>query len=320
MTNAANEMGVFERVVERGSFAAAAEDVGLSPSAVSKLVARLEQRLGVRLINRTTRSLALTAEGKIYVNRSREILAAIEATEAEIASARLSPSGRLRVQAPPVMIGDHFGPALSDFLARYPRLTVEFLVTNRPIDIVAENVDVAMRTGNLPNSSMVATKVIDLTQFICASPEYLARHGRPKVPEDLERHQCLILNGIPDPTVWTFRNGSDRVAVEIKGAVSADSSDVLLRLAVEGVGIVRLGELAVARALWNGLLEPLLLDMQVSEGYPLWALMPPGRQRSPKVKVFLDFLRERLGEAPWRTVAAAPGQRQAPARRTRRNR
>ena len=320
MTNAANEMGVFERVVERGSFAAAAEDVGLSPSAVSKLVARLEQRLGVRLINRTTRSLALTAEGKIYLNRSREILTAIEATEAEIASARLSPSGRLRVQAPPVMIGDHFGPALSEFLARYPRLMVEFLVTNRPIDIVAENVDVAMRTGNLPNSSMVATKVIDLTQFICASPEYLARHGRPKVPEDLERHQCLILNGIPDPTVWTFRKGSERVAVEIKGAVSADSSDVLLRLAVEGVGIVRLGELAVARALRNGLLEPLLLDMQVSEGYPLWALMPPGRQRSPKVKVFLDFLRERLGEAPWRKVAAAGGQRQAPPRRTRRDR
>jgi DNA-binding transcriptional LysR family regulator len=311
MTNAANEMGVFERVVERGSFAAAAEDVGLSPSAVSKLVARLEQRLGVRLINRTTRSLALTAEGKIYLNRSREILAAIEATEAEIASARLSPSGRLRVQAPPVMIGDHFGPALSDFLARYPRLTVEFLVTNRPIDLVAENVDVAMRTGSLPNSSMVATKVIDLTQFICASPEYLARHGRPKVPEDLGRHQCLILNGIPDPAVWTFRKGSERVAVEIKGAVSADSSDVLLRLAVEGVGIVRLGELAVARALRNGLLEPLLLDMQVSEGYPLWALMPPGRQRSPKVKVFLDFLRERLGQAPWRTAAGAGGQRRA---------
>jgi DNA-binding transcriptional LysR family regulator len=319
MTNAANEMGVFERVVERGSFAAAADDVGLSPSAVSKLVARLEQRLGVRLINRTTRRLALTAEGKIYLNRSREILAAIEATEAEIASARLSPSGRLHVQAPPVMIGDHFGPALSDFLTRYPRLTVEFLVTNRPIDLVAENVDVAMRTGNLPNSSLVATKIIDLTQFICASPEYLARHGRPRVPADLARHQCLVLNGIPDPTVWTFRNGSERVAVEIKGAVSADSSDVLLRLAIEGVGIVRLGELAVARALQNGLLEPLLLDVQVSEGYPLWALLPPGRQRSPKVKVFLEFLRERLGQAPWRTAAKAASQPRTSPRRARRN-
>ena len=316
---AANEMGVFERVVERGSFAAAAQDVGLAPSAVSKLVARLEQRLGVRLINRTTRRLALTTEGRMYLNRSRDILAAIEAAEAEIALARLSPSGTLRVQAPPVMIGDHFGPALADFLARYPRLTVEFLVTNRPIDLVAENVDVAMRTGNLPNSSMVATKIIDLTQFICASPEYLSRHGRPKVPADLARHQCLILNGIPDPTVWTFRNGSERVSVKIKGAVSADSSDVLLRLAIEGVGVVRLGELAVARALRSGQLEPLLLDMQVSEGYPLWALLPPGRQRSPKVKVFLDFLKERLGKAPWRTVAAAPGRRHAPPPRARRD-
>ncbi|HKU05191.1 MAG TPA: LysR family transcriptional regulator [Bradyrhizobium sp.] len=316
---AANEMGVFERVVERGSFAAAAQDVGLSPSAVSKLVARLEQRLGVRLINRTTRRLALTTEGRMYLNRSRDILAAIEAAEAEIALARLSPSGTLRVQAPPVMIGDHFGPALADFLARYPRLTVEFLVTNRPIDLVAENVDVAMRTGNLPDSSMVATKIIDLTQFICASPEYLSRHGRPKVPADLARHQCLILNGIPDPTVWTFRNGSERVSVKIKGAVSADSSDVLLRLAIEGVGVVRLGELAVARALRSGQLEPLLLDMQVSEGYPLWALLPPGRQRSPKVKVFLDFLKERLGKAPWRTVAAAPGRRHAPPPRARRD-
>ena len=316
---AANEMGVFERVVERGSFAAAAQDVGLSPSAVSKLVARLEQRLGVRLINRTTRRLALTTEGRMYLNRSRDILAAIEAAEAEIALARLSPSGTLRVQAPPVMIGDHFGPALADFLARYPRLTVEFLVTNRPIDLVAENVDVAMRTGNLPDSSMVATKIIDLTQFICASPEYLSRHGRPKVPADLARHQCLILNGIPDPTVWTFRNGSERVSVKIKGAVSADSSDVLLRLAIEGVGIVRLGELAVARALRSGQLEPLLLDMQVSEGYPLWALLPPGRQRSPKVKVFLDFLKERLGKAPWRTVAAATGGRHTPYRRARRD-
>lgn len=319
MINAANEMGVFERVVERGSFAAAAQDVGLSPSAVSKLVARLEQRLGVRLINRTTRSLALTTEGRLYLNRSREILAAIEATEAEIALARLSPSGTLRVQAPPVMIGDHFGPALPDFLARYPRLTVEFLVTNRPIDLVAENVDVAMRTGNLPSSSMVASKIIDLTQFVCASPGYLSRHGRPRVPADLARHQCLILNGIPDPTVWTFMNGSERVAVKIKGAVSADNSDVLLRLAIEGVGIVRLGELAVARALRNGLLEPLLLDVQVSEGYPLWALLPPGRQRSPKVKVFLDFLRERIGQAPWRTGPPASGQRGTPRRRAKRN-
>jgi DNA-binding transcriptional LysR family regulator len=115
----------------------------------------------------------------------------------------------------------------------------------------------------------------------------------------------LILNGIPEPTTWKFQGGNGHVAVEIRGAVSADSSDVLLRLALEGVGIVRLGELAVGRALRNGSLEPLLLDVQVSEGYPLWALLPPGRQRSPKVKVFLEFLNERLGLAPWRTNGRA---------------
>lgn len=304
MSNAANEMTVFERVVERGSFAAAAQDVGLSPSAVSKLISRLEQRLGVRLINRTTRQLALTAEGTTYLKRSREILAAIEAAESEIASARTSPRGHLRVHAPPVMIGDHFGPALSEFLARYPRITIDFLVTSRPVDLVAENIDVAMRTGKLPDSSLVACKIVDLTQIVCASPAYIARHGRPIVPSDLARHRCLILNGIPEPTNWVFNSDGRRIAVEVDGAVSADSSDVLLRLAIEGVGIVRLGELAVARALVNGSLEPLLLDAQVHENYPLWALLPPGRQRSPKVKVFLEFLRERLGLAPWRAKAA----------------
>jgi DNA-binding transcriptional LysR family regulator len=305
MTNAANEMGVFERVVERGSFAAAAQDVGLSPSAVSKLILRLEQRLGVRLINRTTRKLALTAEGKTYLKRSREILAAIEAAESEIASARTSTRGHLRVHAPPVMIGDHFGPALPEFLERHPHLSIEFLVTNRAVDLVEENIDIAMRTGRLPDSSLIACKIIDLTQIICASPDYLDRYGRPLTPSDLTRYRCLILNGIPEPTVWRFNIGGRPAAVEVHGVVSADSSDVLLRLAIEGLGIVRLGELAVAKALRDGALEPLLLDVQLSEGYPLWAVLPPGRQRSPKVKAFLEFIQERLGLAPWRTVQRA---------------
>jgi DNA-binding transcriptional LysR family regulator len=279
MTNASYEMSVFARVVERGSFGAAAQDFGLSPSAISKLISRLEHRLGVRLINRTTRRLALTAEGATYLERSRGILAAIEAAESEIASARTSPRGHLRVHAPPVMIGDHFGPGLSGFLARYPRITIEFLVANRAMDLIAENVDIAMRTGQLPDSSMIACKIIDLTQIVCASPDYLARHGRPLVPSDLTRHQCLTLNSIPEPGSWIFNSHGDRIVVDVNGGISADSSDVLVRLATEGVGIVRLGELAVARAVRNGSLEPLLQDVQVRESYPLWAILPPGRQR-----------------------------------------
>jgi DNA-binding transcriptional LysR family regulator len=173
MANAANEMAVFERVIVRGSFAAAADDVGLSASAVSKLISRLESRLGVRLINRTTRKLALTAEGATYLRRSREILAAIEAAEAELASARTSPRGHLRVHAPPVLTTDHVAQALPAFLERYPHVTVEFLVANRVVDLVAENVDISIRIGNLPDSSLVACKIIDLAQIVCASPDYL---------------------------------------------------------------------------------------------------------------------------------------------------
>jgi DNA-binding transcriptional LysR family regulator len=300
MANAANEMAVFERVVARGSFAAAADDVGLSASAVSKLISRLESRLGVRLINRTTRQLALTAEGAIYLKRSQEILAAIEAAEGELTSGRLSPRGHLRVHAPPVMISDHFTPALRGFLARYPRLTVEFLVANRVVDLISENVDVSIRTGPLPDSSMIACKIADLSQIVCASPDYLARHGVPLTPLDLTQHRCLPLTSMAEPTTWLFKKDGEHIAVEVNGAVGADSSDVLVRLAIEGLGIVRLGELAVASALITGSLVQVLRDVQVHEGYPLWALLPAGRQRSAKVKVFLEFLAQCLGRAPWR--------------------
>lgn len=304
MTNAANEMSVFARVIARGSFAAAADDVGLSPSAVSKLISRLEERLGVRLINRTTRRLALTAEGLIYLKRSRDILAAIEATESELASSRLSPRGHLRVHAPPVMISDHFAPALPEFLGRYPRVTVEFVVANRTVDLIEENVDISMRTGDLQDSSMVACKIIDLSQLVCASPAYLARKGRPVRPEELRQHACLPLTSMPEPDTWQFREDGAVTEIKVAGPVSADSSDVLVRLALEGLGIVRLGELAVAGALVSGSLVPLLQDVQVQGGYPLWALMPAGRQRSPKVKAFLDFLGNSLGRAPWRAKLA----------------
>src|SRR5262249_16117653 len=140
MTDRADEMSIFQRVIERGSFAGAAEDTGLSPSAVSKLVTRLELRLGVRLINRTTRRCALTAEGDIYLRRWRDILGAIESAEAELSSARVSPRGHLRVHVFPTFAVDHLSAALPDFLARYPRITFEFLVTNRLIDVIGDNV------------------------------------------------------------------------------------------------------------------------------------------------------------------------------------
>lgn len=304
MTNPLSEMGVFERVAARGSFAGAAQDAGLSSSAVSKLITRLELRLGVRLINRTTRRLALTAEGEIYLKRAREILGAIDAAEVEIASARTSPRGYLRVHAPPVLAVDHLAPALPDFFARYPRIKFDFLVTNREVDVVGENVDIALRTGILNDSTFVVRKIVELRRVICASPKYLASHGRPTHPSDLEHHVCLSLTRIPTPSTWSFQIGGNVVQVDVEGPLSCDSADLLVRLAIEGAGIVRLGEIAVASAIQKGLLVPLLQDTHEAESYPLWALMPPSRQRALKVKVFLDFLVERFGSASWRTVPA----------------
>jgi DNA-binding transcriptional LysR family regulator len=295
-----NEMGIFQRVIERGSFAGAADDMGLSPSAVSKLITRLELRLGVRLINRTTRRLALTPEGEIYLERSRDILRAVESAEAEIASARLSPRGHLRVHAFPTFAVDHLSAELPDFLARYPRITIEFLVTNRSVDLIGDNVDIALRVGQLNDSTLVACKIVDLTQVVCASPKYLAAHGRPIHPSDLARHACLILSHFPGSTIWSFRVNGELVPVEVKGPVAADSAHMLLSLAIAGAGIIRFGDIIVARAIQNGLLEPLLQDLEEPEKFPFWAVLPPGRQRTPKVKVFLDFLMERFRSAPWR--------------------
>jgi DNA-binding transcriptional LysR family regulator len=300
MANSSAEMGIFQRVIERGSFAGAAEDMGLSPSAVSKLITRLELRLGVRLINRTTRRLALTPEGEIYLERSRDILRAIESAEADIASARLSPRGHLRVHAFPTFAVDHLSSAMPDFLARYPRITFEFLVTNRLVDLIGDNVDIALQVGQLNDSTLVARKIVDLTQVVCASPKYLADHGRPIKPSDLARHDCLTLSHIQGSRTWSFRVKGERVQVDVKGPVVADSAHMLLKLAIEGAGIIRLGDIIVARAIQDGILEPLLQDLQEPENFPLWAILPPGRQRTPKVKVFLDFLMEHFGSAPWR--------------------
>jgi DNA-binding transcriptional LysR family regulator len=300
MRSSSDEMVMFQRVVARGSFAGAAEDMGLSPSAVSKLVTRLELRLGVRLINRTTRRLALTAEGEIYLQRSRDILRAIEATESEITSARTSPRGHLRVHSFPTFAVDHLSPALPDFLTRYPGITLEFLVTNRSIDLIADNVDIALQVGQLNNSSLVACTITGLTPVVCASPKYLARHGRPAEPCDLARHLCLTLSHIAGSTTWPFRVNGKLVQVDVKGSIVADSAHMLLRLAIEGAGIIRFGDNVVARAIQEGLLEPVLQDWQEPETFPLWAVLPPGRQRTPKVRVFLDFLIERFGSAPWR--------------------
>jgi DNA-binding transcriptional LysR family regulator len=300
MTNSSNEMSIFARVVDRGGFAAAASDLGLSPSAVSKLITRLESRLGVRLLNRTTRRLALTAEGEVFLDRSRKILDAIEAAESEVASSRRASQGHLRVHAFPTFAVDQLSAALPDFLTRYPRITFEFQVTNRVVDLVDDNIDIALRVGPLDDTPFVARKIANLTQVVCASPAYLSKRGKPNRPPELAEHACLTLSHVPGSRTWPFSVDGKTVKVDVRGSVAADSAHMLLRLAINGAGIIRFGDIIVAEAIRDGRLVPLLEDWQQPEGFPLWATFLPGRQRIPRVKAFLDFLMERFENAPWR--------------------
>jgi DNA-binding transcriptional LysR family regulator len=292
--SASTEMNAFVRVAERGSFAVAATDLGLTPSALSKLVTRIEDRLGVRLLTRTTRKLALTAEGELFVARSREILASIEAAEAEVTAASERPRGHLRISVGTAVAKQILGPALPVFLDRYPDITVELHVSDGQVDLVAEQIDVAIRSGALGDSTLVARKVGEATRVICASPLYLEKHGTPQVPADLLQHNCLTLPG-PAWSQWPFHTheGINRLAVS--GTFTSDNADLLLDMAVAGLGIARLADFMVARALRDGALVRLLVDSHVPESFPIHALTVPGRHRAPRIRAFVDFLAEEFG-------------------------
>jgi DNA-binding transcriptional LysR family regulator len=287
--SASSEMNAFVRVAERGSFAAAAADLSLTPSALSKLVTRIEDRLGVRLLTRTTRKLALTAEGELFVARSREILASIEAAEAEVTAASERPRGHLRVSVGTAITKQILGPTLPVFLERYPDITVELHVSDRQVDLVAEQIDVAIRSGALGDSTLVARKIAEAKRVICASPAYLRKHGSPQVPADLLQHNCLTLPG-PAWSRWPFHTHEGINRLEVSGSFTSDNADLLLDVAVAGLGIARLADFMVDRAVQRGDLVPLLMDSHVPESFPMHALTVPGRHRAPRIRAFIDFV------------------------------
>lgn len=289
-TSSSDEIAVFVRVVEKGGFAAAAEGTGLTPSGVSKAVSRMEHRLGVRLLQRTTRRLRLTPEGETMLARGREILTAIEAAEAEVTAARGTPRGLVRVNTGTAFAKHRLVPALPAFSARYPEVLLEISVADRRIDVIGEQADVAIRTGPLGDSALVARRLGESRRVIAASPEYLARRGVPRTPADLAGHACLLLSGFSRLAEWPLRVDGRVAAVPVRPALVCDNAETLYQLALAGVGLVRLAGFILEDAIAEGRLVPLLADHHVSETVPITALMPPGRQHLPRVRALLDFL------------------------------
>ncbi|MFN8735594.1 MAG: LysR family transcriptional regulator [Betaproteobacteria bacterium] len=306
------EMAVFVRAVDSGGFTPAARALGLTPSAVSKVITRLEARLGVRLLNRTTRSVSLTAEGQQYHQRAQRILAEIEEAEQDAAAGRATPRGALRMHVGVAFGLNQLPPVLPAFFARCPEVELLLTVTDRAVDLVDEGFDLAVRLGALPDSTLVTRRICDVERVICAAPAYLKRHGVPRVPEDLLRHNCLRLTQRPQLSHWPFADpqapGGVRT-VEVRGNASASNAETLVQWAVQGLGIVRLADMTVGAALRDGTLVPVLANRHHVEPVPMHAVMQPGRHRLPRVAAMVDFLVERFGAAPWRTpvgTAAAP--------------
>jgi DNA-binding transcriptional LysR family regulator len=291
-------MDLFVRAVDTGSFSETARTMNLTPSAVSKQIARLEDRLGVRLFNRTTRRLAPTEEGRAYYERCRQILADVEEAEAAVSQLNATPRGVLRVNMPIVFGRRHVVPALSDFLGRYPDVHLDVTMTDQFVDPIAEGVDMLIRVGELKDSSLIARKLAGSRRVIIASLEYWKKHGKPASPDDLTRHNCLTYAYLATGDDWRM-TGPDGVehVVAVSGNFAANNGEALMAAALDGVGVALLPTWMCGPELQSGELAEVLADYTLPEP-SVHAIYPPGRHLSAKVRAFVDFLVERFKRQP----------------------
>jgi DNA-binding transcriptional LysR family regulator len=301
------ELTVFLRAVETGSFSGAARDLSLNPSTVSKLISRMEERLGTRLFARSSRVVRLTADGEIFRAGAMRALEALEETEVEIASSRAPASirGTLRIHSLPAFARYQLVPRIPDLLSRYPDLHLEFLLSNETPNFIEQKIDVSIQSGDLVDSALMRRKLGTSRWVICAAPSYLAANGIPETPEDLKDHNCLNFTPEISFREWSVMDSRTRKAMRIKvgGSISSNHGEMLLDLARLGIGIVRLAEFHIGGDLNRGSLVPLLRDYQNDEEEPIHALYLHRRLTHIRVRTFLDFLEESFGRgrAPWAT-------------------
>lgn len=288
-------MQVFVRVVETGGLSAAGRALGLAPSSVTRRIGELEAMLGVRLLRRTTRKLSLTEAGETYYERSRDIVRAVEEANLAVTEKRAGPSGILRVTVPASVARLHVAPAVAAFHVRFPAVKVVMSVTDRMVDIVGEGLDVAIRSGRLEDSSLIARKLGEARRLVCASPAYLKRAGRPKRPDELSDHACLTFRTHPGTNLWRFGDAKAAIEVRATGPFFADDGQTLVAAASAGLGLILVPEWLVGGEISHGRLLEVLADTPPDPATtPLYAIYPPGPYLAPKVRAFVDFLAGRF--------------------------
>ncbi|MDB5852291.1 MAG: bacterial regulatory helix-turn-helix, lysR family protein [Herminiimonas sp.] len=290
-----SDLAFFAVLAKKESLSAAARELGVTPPAVTRRLAVLEQRLGVRLLNRTTRRISLTGEGERYVAQAARILADVRELEESVSSSRAAPKGLLRINATLGFGRTTIAPLVSHFAQRYPEVEVQLQLTDRAIDLVEDAFDLGIRFGELPDTRLSARKIMSNRRYLCASPNYLKRRGVPASLDDLAQHDCIIHRQNDDAWgIWRFTRARKRLSVKVRGTLSSNDGDVVLGWALDGHGILLRSEWDLAKYLESGRLRVVLPD-HVSPPADLYVFYPSRQQLSAKVRVFIDFLIENFG-------------------------
>jgi DNA-binding transcriptional LysR family regulator len=290
-------MRLFVAIADAGSLSAAGRRLGMPLTTVSRKLAALEEQLGARLVTRTTRALALTEPGRNYLEACRRILEELEAAEARLSGEQSAPQGELAITAPVVFGRLHVLPVLDLFLRESARVSARLLLLDRPVDLIEEGLDIAIRIGTLADSSLIATRVGAVRNVVCASPGYLKAHGVPKVPEQLVDHDCITFAGLPIGDRWIASHGKRQKRIPVRPRLVVNSAEAAVDAAIAGLGITRVLSYQAARAIADGQLKVILETWDTAE-IPVSILHREGRLAQPKVQAFVAFaataLRKRL--------------------------
>ncbi|MBY5926433.1 MULTISPECIES: LysR family transcriptional regulator [unclassified Halomonas] len=314
------EMAVFVRVVDCGSFSAAARQLGATPSAVSRSVSRLEKALGTRLLQRTTRKLRLSESGQAVYLRCVDLVQAAQAVVDVTGQLSSEPQGVLRVSVPKAVGRFLIHPHIPDFLARYPKIDVHLRLDDRYVDLIDEQVDLAIRITDHPSPGLMGRRLTHIDHLLCATPEYLASYGEPTHPRDLTAHNCIFLGEEPGDSRWKFRRGNKRVSVDVNGRYAVNHTGARLDAVLRHLGIGSLPLFTASHALDQGKIVPLLPQWRFVTNYSgdAWILYPPTRHLPAKSSAFIRFMQERLSadsdaDRPYKTESAREPARE-PAR------
>ncbi len=290
------DLEIFARVAAAGNMSAAGRDMGLSPAVVSKRISHMEERLGARLFQRTTRQLKLTETGEGFYERVVSILADIEEAEAFVSQLNAQASGTLRITAPTAFSRLHIAPHLASFMRQHPDLTIEMHLTDAIVDIVAEGMDLAIRVAELNDSSLVARKLAPCRHVICGSPDYLDQYGRPKTLSDLSKHNCLTTGY---NQVWRFEGPDGPAALKVSSNLRSNCSDVVREAVLSGMGIAMRSTWEISEELKAGRLEVVLPEYHETSGVAVFAVYPCRQFVPAKLKFFVEFLAHHYGSTPY---------------------